>query len=187
MGKKKGSLPLRLLMMAAAVSTAIVMERLVVSVAAFAETETEMKDAAAFRPREQVPVDREDVVVSAQFAVEKLRELSDSGVFSSLDLKRIVSAATSRGVYHDNWFLKVELTSPHLARGILSAHDIIVMKSIEDGVLSLAIDEYPAMSQRSIDAFTRRKIERHKAQREVLFAEMEKDFLEGQNDYLEEV
>ena len=115
----------------------------------------------------------------AQFAVEELRGLSDSGVFTTLSLARVHSAESGRGVFHHNWFFTVDLSSPHLLGGApTSRHDIVVMESLEDGVRSFAIDEFPDMEPDAIEAHWQVMVEEHKRKREVSFARIEREELE---------
>ena len=65
--------------------------------------------AAALPPRAERGVHEPDVVEAAAWAVEQLRELSDSGVYTTLSLARIAAAASQPGVFHDNLFLGLEL------------------------------------------------------------------------------
>ena len=55
--------------------------------------------------------------------------MSDSGVYTSLKLRRVLDAASQVGVFHNNTLLTVELESPHLLDGVeTSVHRIIVMR-----------------------------------------------------------
>jgi hypothetical protein len=50
-----------------------------------------------------------------QFAMDELRVISDSGVFETLVLDGVLEAAFQEGVYHNNIFLTVQLSSPYMA------------------------------------------------------------------------
>ena len=92
-----------------------------------------------------------------------LKNMSDSGVYTSLSLVAILEAATQEGVYHNNTLLTVELASPHLLDGLPSASfKIIVMADLEDGVRSFAIDQFPIMEPDAIEEFWMRKVDRHR-------------------------
>ena len=120
------------------------------------------------------------VVEAAEWALAQLRELSDSGVYRSLSLARVARAATQRGVFHDNTFLELELASPHLLSGADSEpFDIVVMKALDDGVRSLAIDEFPEMTEDAIEQFWIEKVERHRSAREEAFAKLELEVRAG--------
>lgn len=47
--------------------------------------------------------------------MDELRVISDSGVFETLVLNSIVAAAFQEGVYHNNIFLTLQLSSPYMA------------------------------------------------------------------------
>ena len=134
---------------------------------------------------ERMPVSIHDETVAkyAAYGLKTLRSLSDSGIYESLDLIRVISAASSKGVFHDNWFITLELTSPHLIldNGATSTvRDTIVMKSHDDGLLSFAIDKYPKMKPEAIDAYMQIKIEAHKARREALIQSYEREYKDTQ-------
>lgn len=127
-------------------------------------------------PRTPRAVDDPEIVEAAAFVMEELRELSDSGVYRSLELARINEAATQEGVFHHNTFLDVVLASPYFAGGVPeSEHQILVMRARDDGVLSFAIDEFPEMDEDAIEAFWIDKVEAHRAFREEVFASIEAD------------
>jgi hypothetical protein len=116
---------------------------------------------------------------SLQFAIEELRGLSDSGVFTTLALAGVASAESGRGVFHHNWFFTVDLASPHLRGGApTSRHEIVVMESLEDSVRSFAIDEFPDMEPDAIETHWQAMVERHKRKREASFARIERQELE---------
>jgi hypothetical protein len=50
---------------------------------------------------------------------------------------------------------------------------VIVMESKEDGVLSFAIDDFPIMTDESIEQFWIQKVERHRDLRNQIFARLE--------------
>ena len=47
------------------------------------------------------------------------------------------------------------------------------MESKEDGVLSFAIDDFPIMTDESIEEFWIRKVERHRELRNQIFSKLE--------------
>ncbi len=57
--------------------------------------------------------------------------MSDSGVFETLYLNRILAAAKQEGVYHHNIIMTLELGSPHLvAESRLSAHEVSTIVAV---------------------------------------------------------
>lgn len=82
----------------------------------------------ASHSNQQARVDDPAIVEAATWAVAHLANLSDSGVYTSIRLRRIVDAATQEGVYHNNTMITVELESPYLLDAEpMSVHKIIVM------------------------------------------------------------
>jgi hypothetical protein len=95
------------------------------------------------RPSQASP-DDPTVLEAATWAVEHLRNLSDSGVYRSLSLLRVLDAATQEGVYHDNTLLTLELASPHFLDGApTSTHRVIVMAVSGQGA-AVAMEGRPA-------------------------------------------
>ena len=118
-------------------------------------------------------------VALSQFAMDELKKLSDSGVYETLSLHSIDSAATQTGVFHFNYFLKLTMASPHFKDGKPTASfDVMVMRNLEDGVFSFAIDEFPVMDDDAIEEFWIRKVERHRKERDEAFKELEREALE---------
>ena len=132
----------------------------------------------AISPARSPPSCRLCLCVS-QFALDELKKLSDSGVYETLSLQEVVSAATQTGVFHFNYFLTLQLASPHFKDGKPSApFEVMVMRNLEDGVFSFAIDEFPVMDEDAIESFWIEKVERHRKLREQSFAAMEAEALE---------
>lgn len=123
--------------------------------------------------RTPADVDADEVVKAAEFAVSELRKLSDSGVYESISLASIKTAATQDGVFHYNTFLTLELSSPHLKSGEpTEIFDMMVMVHMEDGTYSFAIDEFPEMNEDAIEMFWIEKVERNRGKREDAFKQM---------------
>ena len=116
---------------------------------------------------------------AAHFALDELMYLSDSGVYSSLSLAKIVSAKREEdGIFHENIMMSLELSSPYFKSGLDSEiFEMIVMKHKDDGVKSLAIDEFPVMSEVSIESFWIQKTRMKKMQREESFRRLEVETL----------
>jgi hypothetical protein len=114
-------------------------------------------------PVMELDVDDPAAVEAAHWAVGHLRNLSDSGVYTSLRLQAITHAASQEGVYHNNTLLTLTLASPHLLDGFAtSEHQVIVMADLEDGVRSFAIDQFPIMEPDAIEEFWMRKVDAHR-------------------------
>ena len=99
--------------------------------------------------------------------------LSFSGVYETLELHSVLSAAAGEGVFHYNYLMEIEVSSEHLAAGTVSRHRVLVMCSLEDGSLSLAIDDFPRMDNKIVEAFWIARVETHRRSREASFRGME--------------
>ena len=129
---------------------------------------------AEVTPKQEVSTDDRRVVQAAEFAVKELQSLSDSGVYKALSLRRILSATKQTGVYHDIITLKIELSSAHFDSGSSSeTFDVIVLKSLEDGLWSFAINEFPRMKEHAIEEYWIEMVEKHRQLRESKFLELE--------------
>ena len=118
---------------------------------------------AEVTPKQEVSTDDRRVVQAAEFAVKELQSLSDSGVYKALSLRRILSATKQTGVYHDIITLKIELSSAHFDSGSSSeTFDVIVLKSLEDGLWSFAINEFPRMKEHAIEEYWIEMVEKHR-------------------------
>lgn len=85
--------------------------------------------------------------------------MSDSGIFKTLGLQKIINATFQPAVFHNNTIMYVEFTSPALLDGDpYSTHIIVVMTDLEDGVRSLAIDEFPIMEPDAIEEAWKQKV-----------------------------
>jgi hypothetical protein len=77
-------------------------------------------------------VDNINVVAEAKYALSELQKLSDSRVYSSLSLTKIISASEESGIYHDNMMLELELSSLYFVSGKLEEKfNMIIMKHKE--------------------------------------------------------
>lgn len=110
------------------------------------------------------------------YALSSLRELSESDIYHSLTLNKVVSASQLEGVFHDNIVLELELSSPYFKSGkSTESFSLIVMTHKEDGTKSIAIDEFPVMNDDSIYEFQIEKIKRKRKQKADILIEMEED------------
>jgi hypothetical protein len=139
-----------------------------------------------------------------QWAINHLKTMSDSGVYETLKLESIESAATqvsaegSRmralalsgsfspsllltfsfsplqdGIFHYNTHVTVKLSSPHLLDGAASStHRLLIMIDKEDRTRSFAIDAFPMMEPDAIEEFWMRKVDAHRARREIEFRKL---------------
>ena len=127
------------------------------------------------------------IIASADYAVQELRKLSDSGVYETLGLSEIVSASTQVGVFHNNTFLLLRLSSEYFWDGEPTADfKVMVMKHHEDGAHSFAIDEFPEMNEDAIEKFWILKIEEQRAIRDNAFQKMETEAFGGISSELQE-
>ncbi|ETV88989.1 hypothetical protein H257_00407 [Aphanomyces astaci] len=112
-----------------------------------------------------------DIVLAANFAVDELRKLSDTGIYTTLDLAQIKDASIQVGQFHINTFLQLELASPHYKSCLATeSFSVVVMKSTIDDVLSFAIDTFPVMDEAAIETFWIDMVERKRAARDAVFA-----------------
>ena len=108
-----------------------------------------------------------EIQAAASYVLEELQSMSYSGIYESLKIQRIRSARTEKGVFHMNTFMTLELASPFLkVRGdktkrktATSTHEVIVMKHLDDGKLSFAIDEFPEMDEHAVEKFWIKSVE----------------------------
>jgi len=113
-------------------------------------------------------------LAQANFALDELKKLSDSRVYSTLSLSKILSAHQEDGIFHENTILKLELASPYYKSGNASeTYEMIIMRHKEDGSKSLAIDEFPVMHDFAIEEFWIEKVKEKKIAREEAFRRLE--------------
>ncbi|KAJ8607418.1 hypothetical protein CTAYLR_009976 [Chrysophaeum taylorii] len=106
-----------------------------------------------------------EVVEAAEFVVSQLARISDSGIYRTLSVRRIVAAEESRGIFHNNTFLTLELASPYFESGSpVETFEAIVM--VRDGERAMAIDAFPEMRDDAVEAFEIEAIERRREARD---------------------
>jgi hypothetical protein len=121
-----------------------------------------------------IDVNSPNAVKNAEFAVSELAKLSDSDIYTTLTLNKILYAAEQDGIFHFNTLLTLALSSPHFKSGkAVEEYKMIVLDHKEDGVKALAIDEFPVMDTDAIEQFYIRKVERRRVQREESFRKLE--------------
>lgn len=116
----------------------------------------------------------QSVQEEVSFAMRELCNLSDSGVYKTLSVAEVVSSRQEEGIFHHNTILELRLASPHFAsQQATEAFEVIVMTHKEDGVKSIAIDEFPVMSEAAIETFYAAKVEQKTRLREESFRRLE--------------
>lgn len=129
---------------------------------------------ACLVPEAVEALDETFVASEAQFAVEELRGLSDSGVYDSLSLAEMLSSSVEDGTYHSTTTLNLALQSPYFESGkAIEDFEMMVLTHKEDKVKSLAIDEFPQMTDAAVEEFLIKKTVRKKAEREKAFRLLE--------------
>jgi len=123
---------------------------------------------------EIIPTNSVKAIKAAEYAVQELSKLSDSGIYESLRLKTITHCSLNDGIFHYNTLLTLQLESPYFKSGKASEEfKMIVMLHKEDKVMTLAIDEFPVMDEDVIEEYYIRKIERKRREREEAFRRLE--------------
>lgn len=125
----------------------------------------------------ELDVDSVHVRSEAEAVLKHLKGMSDSGVYQTLTLKRVLFAASHVGVYHNNTMMRVELASPALMdeRGV-SEHEVVMMTDLEPPHgRAFTIDEFPLMREEAVEEHWRAKVMRSRAAREEAFALMEQE------------
>jgi hypothetical protein len=114
------------------------------------------------------------VINESNFALTELIKLSDSTIYSTLKISKILSAHKEDGLFHDNTILELEFYSPYFKSGVtLEKFEIFVMTHKEDAVKSFAINEFPEMHEYAIEHFTNIKVEMMKKKSEEAFRWLE--------------
>jgi len=130
--------------------------------------------AVAVHAAKQLDVSGDAAQARAAYALEELSKLSDSGVYSTLSLHSVLAASEEDGIFHQNTMLTLELASPHFLSGTnTEKFEVVVMEHKDDGIRSIAIDEFPVMSEAAIEEFWVQKVEEQRVQREATFRKLE--------------
>lgn len=126
-------------------------------------------------------------IAAAEFALEELRRTSDTGVYDSIKLNRVLNAEEEDGIFHDNMIMELELGSPHFINGDrYGIFNVVVMRHKETGHRSLAIDEFPLMDEKAIEKYWIDKVNRKRAEREAAFRQMELEALLMNDEFMVE-
>ncbi|KAG1690781.1 hypothetical protein DVH05_027830 [Phytophthora capsici] len=126
------------------------------------------------------------ITEAANFAVEQLRALSDSGIYTTLSLDKILAAATELGDFHYVIHLQVTLASPYFnSKRDVEEFEMMVLESkprVEEresgnfnASRSIAIDEFPEMEEEAIEAFWVKMVEERRQRRRELFDKWERE------------
>ncbi len=114
----------------------------------------------------------------AQFALTELSKLSDSNIYSTLQLSKIISVEEDEGIYHFNTIFVLELASPYFKSGLEKENvTMVVMSHKEDHTKSIAIDEFPIMDDEAIEKFYIMKIEKKRQSRDEAFIRMQAEYI----------
>lgn len=110
-------------------------------------------------------VDDPIVIADASFAVKELKQLSDSGIYDTITLSKIINATEEIGTYFINLIINLSLKSPYFKSNLEEeVFEMIIMRNKDDGSKVLAINEFPDMKEDKIEELL---IEKIKAKREV--------------------
>ncbi|ETW08878.1 hypothetical protein H310_01373 [Aphanomyces invadans] len=121
------------------------------------------------------------IVQAANFAVDELKKLSDTGIYTSLDLVQIKNASTQVGEFHFMTYMHLDLASPHYkSRQPVESFSVVVMQSKADDVWSFAIDDFPVMDEDAIEMYWIDMVEKRRRAREAVFADWSGDDINSQ-------
>jgi len=117
-----------------------------------------------------------DVVGVAAVALSELRQMSDSGVYETLELRSVRRAEVENGRFFENMILDVVLGSEFLKADVET--EIVVMRDQQSKVIrSVAVENLPAFPDAIVEQFHERKRQARKLEREKLFADIEAEYL----------
>lgn len=119
----------------------------------------------------------------ANWAVKELQSLSDSGIYSTLELREVLQAEESdQSIFHQNTILSLALSCPHYKSGKeVERFVVIVMKHQHEPFATIAIDEFPEMKEEAVEAFYIQKVEAKRQRREATLAKMEAEVAASAN------
>lgn len=116
------------------------------------------------------------IVRSAEYAVDELKKLSDSGVYATIRLEEVLSSTVHQGIFHDTILMKLKLSCPHfLSDNETEVFEVVLLTNREDGSISIAIDSFPEIAEEAIEEYQIYQIEENKRRRqeEIRLLEME--------------
>jgi hypothetical protein len=107
-----------------------------------------------------------DVVNLATWALKELVKLSDTGIYDTLSLHRVISAIEEDGIYHKNTILNLELKCPYFkSKKTVEQYNIVVMHHLSENYSTIAIDEFPVMDNAAIEEYYIQKLESRRLNR----------------------
>jgi hypothetical protein len=128
----------------------------------------------------EVAPDSAAAAAGAEAALRLLRGMSESSVYETLQIARVLSARLGPGRFHDNLVLECELRSD-AAPGLAWRAELVVMRDpVTQAVESVSVDRLPEFPADVVRAFQSRRVARARADREKLFAELERGFAREQ-------
>lgn len=117
------------------------------------------------------------VLEKAQFAIQEISKLSDSGIYNTLKLESIKNAEKFDGSYFIHFVLNLELSSPYFKSRLSSEiFQIVVMEHKLDNYLTLAIERFPIMLDNAIEEFYIERVKERRFAREQMFDILESSF-----------
>ena len=118
-------------------------------------------NTAVYRVDERLSLDvTSDMVIGVStYALAELQKLSESRIYDTLSIDRVIKADQQDGIYHTNYILTIDLKSEHFESDMgTERYEFIVMKHMEDNVTSFAINEFPRMKEKKIEEFYIKKV-----------------------------
>jgi len=131
-------------------------------------------------------VDGAQVRSEANIAVEELKGMSESGVYETFRLGRILKAFSTKGRFFDIIVLEVELVSDMLHEPFITELTVMREDSETKELRSVSIDKLPNFPQDVVEEFQRRRKRAASEQRERTFERLERDYIRSTARLLED-
>ena len=116
---------------------------------------------SVYNADQRIPLDvASDLVKEVSlYALVELQKLSESRIYNTLSIDKIIKADQQDGIYHTNYILTIDLKSEHFDSDLeTERYEFIVMKHLEDNVTSFAVNEFPKMKENKIEEFYIEKV-----------------------------
>ncbi len=95
-----------------------------------------------------------DTKMKADFVLSELQKLSETGIYSTLQIKDATLDGEHDGIFHHNTILSLKLHSPHFASNReVEEFRVVIMKHKSTNKTTFAIDEFPVMKEDAIEQF----------------------------------